>query len=481
MQFPTPSQEEGRELIILANRLPVSRVSRKGERRWERSAGGLVSALSPLLMGRRCTWIGWNGLADSKDTPPDDNDIAYHVVPISAGERKHFYEGFSNRLIWPLYHDALREPEFNAEWWETHCEINQRFAAIAAEHASPGATVWVHDYHLQCVPKMLRELRPDVRIGFFLHIPFPPQELFMQLPWRSQILEGLLGADLIGFQTRGGAENFRVLCKRVLGLEATGGVFALETHDARFGAFPISVDSAHIADVARSPAVQERARRHRKRIGANRKLLLGVDRLDYTKGIDVRLRAFEGLLRSGEINPNEVTFVQVAVPTREKLPDYQELRSEVEQIVGEINGSFGDLEHTPVHYLYRNIPFEELIALYVCADVMLVTPLRDGMNLVAKEYVAARPDASGVLVLSEFTGAAHELREALIVNPHDVPELTRAIASALRMTASEQACRMRALQRQVQSHDVFHWASTFWHALQDTRMDAPSYPGASVA
>ena len=480
MPFSAHTNQDGRELVVVANRLPVSRVSRKGERRWERSAGGLVSALSPLLLGRQCTWIGWNGLAGSDEVPPDDQDISYAAVPITAAERKRFYEGFSNRLIWPLYHDALREPEFVSEWWETYHDVNHRFATIAADIAAPNATVWIHDYHLQCMPRMLRELRPDVRIGFFLHIPFPPQELFMQLPWRTQILEGMLGADLVGFQTRVGAENFRALVRRVLGMEAKDGKIPLPSHDTHFGAFPISVDYAHITALVQSPAVQRQINRLRRRVGTNRKILLGVDRLDYTKGVDVRLRAFEDLLRSGAVKPDECVFVQVAVPTRERLPDYQELRREVERAVGEINGGFGDIGQVPVHYLYRNIPMEELIALYACADVMVVTPLRDGMNLVAKEYVAARSDPSGVLVLSEFTGAAHELREALIVNPHHRQDLSQALGRALSMSPSEQACRMRALQRQVRTHDIYHWASTFWHALHDERIDAPAFPGAGV-
>jgi trehalose 6-phosphate synthase len=325
--------------------------------------------------------------------------------------------------------------------------------------------VWVQDYQLQLVPGMLRERRPDLRIGFFLHIPFPPTELFVQLPWREQVVRGLLGADLVGFHTPGHARNFRQLATRFGGVRA-GKQYEVVVGDrvVKLGAFPISIDSKALDEMSRRPEVEQRAAEIRKELGDPRKLVLGVDRLDYTKGINVRLRAFEELLGDGTVGDDTV-FLQIATPSRERVEHYVRLRAEIEQTVGRINGDHGSVGQQPVHYLHQSMPRDELTAFYLAADVMLVTPLRDGMNLVAKEYVACRHDEGGVLVLSEFTGAARELTQALLVNPHDTDGVKKAVARALEMPPAEARKRMKALRRQVLTHDVDRWARSFLDAL----------------
>ena len=450
---------EAGETVILSNRLPVHRVKKDGAAAWETSPGGLVSALNPILRDGSSMWIGWAGTAASAPKPFTHDGIRNVPIHLTREELASYYDGFSNRTLWPLYHDAIRTPEYRRRWWQPYVDVNRRFAAAAADLVARNGVVWVHDYHLQLVPAMIREARPDVRIGFFLHIPFPPQELFAQLPWRTQLLEGLLGADVVGFQTKLGAQNFRRLCLKFTGADLRGGHLATTSgRRVTARAFPISIDVERLERLAGSAHVDRRTSQLRARLGEGRRIILGVDRMDYTKGIDRRLRAYQELLRAGRRKPADCVLVQVGVPSRERVAEYTALRSCVEQLIGQINGEFGELGRAPVHYLHRSLPLEELVALYRAADVMLVTPLRDGMNLVAKEYVAARPDDTGVLVLSEFTGAARELTSALLVNPHDIDALEDAIDEALAMPLPEQRRRMRAMRRFIRKHDVFAWA-----------------------
>jgi trehalose 6-phosphate synthase len=357
--------------------------------------------------------------------------------------------------------------------WNTYQEVNERFAAATAKIAGDGATVWVQDYQLQLVPRMLREMRPDLRIGFFLHIPFPPVELFMQLPWRTELIRGLLGADLVGFQLRGGAQNFLFLARRLAGMSATKSAVAITKpgqvdvgdRSVRVGAFPISIDSSALDKQARSRPIRQRAAEIRDELGNPATIVLGVDRLDYTKGIDVRLRALGELYTEGRISADDVVMVQLATPSRERVEHYQRMRQNIEQAVSWINGEFGRMGHPAVHYLHQSIPRDELTAIFVAADVMLVTPVRDGMNLVAKEYVACRHDLTGTLVLSEFAGAAAELTSAFLVNPHDLDGIKNAIEAAITVEPGEERRRMRALRRQVMTHDVQRWAKGFLAAL----------------
>jgi trehalose 6-phosphate synthase len=463
------------DFIVVANRLPVDLVvNENGERTWKRSPGGLVTALEPMLRGRDGAWVGWPGVADVDVEPSEQDGILLHPVKLSSAEVEEYYEGFSNATLWPLYHDVVAPPVFHREWWHAYNRVNRRFAEAAASVAAPNATVWVQDYQLQLVPAELRRLRPDLRIGFFLHIPFPPTELFMQLPWRTQIVEGLLGADLIGFHTPGGVRNFRWLAARLAGSRVSGsatgpggrpGEIEYDGRKVKVGAFPISIDSAHLDRLARSPSVRARAAHLREELGSPKRVVLGVDRLDYTKGINVRLHAFHELLLDGRIDASDTVMVQLATPSRERVEHYQRMRDDIELTVGRINGEFSRVGHPAVHYLHQSLPREELVAFFVTADVMLVTPLRDGMNLVAKEYVACKYDLTGALVLSEFAGAAIELSSAYLVNPHDLDGMKNTLYAALTAPEEENRRRMRALRRQVLTHDVDRWARSFLHAL----------------
>lgn len=389
-------------------------------------------------------------------------------VPISASEHEHFYEGFCNATLWPLYHDAIREAEIHRHWWRSYREVNRRFAEAAAEVLRPGDTCWVHDYQLHLVPRMLRELQPEVRIGFFLHIPFPAEELFARIPWRSELIDGTLGADVVGLQTRLGARNFVRCAQRFGHAEAHGQTFEVEGRTSRVGTFPISIDTAEFESAARRDGVIARAEQIREQMDTHsgRMLLLGIDRLDYTKGIDYRLRAVQEVLRRGRFSADEFAVIQVAVPSRENVSDYISMRSRIEELVGNINGEYGEPGRIPIHYLRRNLAFEEMISYYKAADVMMVTPLRDGMNLVAKEYAAVRTDNSGVLILSEFAGAAQELKRAVLVNPFDVDGIASAIEDTLVMSKAESSKRMRNLRTVVRKHDVFAWAKSFLEVLR---------------
>lgn len=471
------------DFVVVANRLPVDReLLPDGSTAWKRSPGGLVTALEPLLRRRRGAWVGWPGVVDEdvdhEDEPIVQEDLELRPVKLSADDVAEYYEGFSNATLWPLYHDVIVKPIYHREWWDRYVVVNRRFAEATSRAAARGATVWVQDYQLQLVPAMLRDMRPDLTIGFFLHIPFPPVELFMQMPWRTEIVEGLLGADLVGFHLPGGAQNFLFLSRRLIGANTSRGAVGvrsrygeveLGSRVVRVGAFPISIDSSSLDQTARHRDIRRRAKEIRAELGNPRKVLLGVDRLDYTKGIDVRLKAFSELLAEGRAKRDDTVLIQLATPSRERVDSYQQLRNDIERQVGHINGEYGEVGHPMVHYLHRPVPRDELIAFFVAADVMLVTPLRDGMNLVAKEYVACRSDLGGALVLSEFTGAAAELRQAYLVNPHDLEGVKDAIEAALNQPVEEGRRRMRSLRRQVLAHDVDRWARSFLDALAEAR------------
>lgn len=467
------------DFVVVANRLPIDMERLPdGTTTWKRSPGGLVTALEPLLRRRRGAWIGWPGIPDSGDEPIEQDDMSLFPVELSADDVAEYYEGFSNATLWPLYHDVIVKPIYHREWWDRYVDVNRRFAEATAKAAAKNATVWVQDYQLQLVPKMLRELRPDLIIGFFLHIPFPPVELFMQMPWRTEIIEGLLGSDLVGFHLPGGAQNFLILARRLVGANTSRATIGVRSRfgeinsgsrTVKVGAFPISIDSTALDQQARTRAVRQRAQQIRSELGNPRKILLGVDRLDYTKGIDVRLKAFSELLEEHRAERDDTVLVQLATPSRERVESYVAMREDIERQVGHVNGEYGEVGHPVVHYLHRPIPRDELVAFFVAADVMLVTPLRDGMNLVAKEYVACRSDLGGALVLSEFTGAAAELRQAYLTNPHHLEGVKDSIEAALNQTPEEGRRRMRALRREVLAHDVDLWAKSFLEALASTR------------
>jgi alpha,alpha-trehalose-phosphate synthase [UDP-forming] len=479
-------------LVIVANRLPVEFDADEG---WRRAPGGLVSAMESVLRDRSATWVGWSGQFHDPDSPrrgrvapKRSGRVRLVEVPLTAAEVAAHYDGFANGALWPNYHMGIVAPAYHRSQFLAHREVNARFAAAVAERAAPGARVWVHDYQLQLVPAMLRQARPDLRIGFFLHIPFPPLEVFSQIPWRAEIAAGLLGADVVGFQTVDGAVNFRRAAQRFAGatvveLDEAATVRAgvgpsRHDHGATLLAapgndrmvlsrsFPIGIRADDYVQMARLPSVRRRARQIRADVGDPELLLLGVDRLDYTKGIDVRIQAITELLLDGDLDPQRTAFIQVAPPTRAKVEEYQKIRAEVELLVSRANGQLGPLGTNPIHYLHQPMPAEELVALYRAADVMLVTPLRDGMNLVAKEYVASRINGTGALVLSEFTGAAEQMPEAWLVNPYDIQGMKRTIRAAVEEPADAAKERMRALRRCVLTQDVAAWAEDFLATLQ---------------
>ncbi|WP_226654043.1 alpha,alpha-trehalose-phosphate synthase (UDP-forming) [Leifsonia sp. LS1] len=487
-QPATASTTDTYELVIVSNRLPVDRViDGDGEASWRPSPGGLVAALEPVMRAQDGVWIGWAGVSGEEIDSFEAGGINILPVPLSEQELQEYYEGFSNDTLWPLYHDVIAQPSYHREWWESYVKVNRRFADAAAGAASSGAVVWVHDYQLQLVPAMLRETRPDLVIGFFNHIPFPPYGIYSQLPWRRQIIDGLLGADVIGFQRVADAGNFSRAVRRLKGYETRGPIIEvpIDSDDPEAGshrhvttnrhgglvrtvlarAFPISIDAEQYQDLARRPDIQARAKEIREELGNPETIMLGVDRLDYTKGIGHRLKAFGELLRDGDLSVEDVTLVQVASPSRERVETYRQLRDEIELTVGRINGDYATLGHNAVAYLHHGYPREEMVALYLAADIMLVTALRDGMNLVAKEYVATRVDDDGVLVLSEFAGASDELRQALLINPHDIEGLKETILQAVAMPKRDRVRRMRALRKKVLTNDVARWSASFLDAL----------------
>ncbi|MBA3294970.1 MAG: trehalose-6-phosphate synthase [Geodermatophilaceae bacterium] len=469
------SERRGSDVVIVANRLPVDQVTRAdGSTSWQRSPGGLVTALEPFIRGRNGAWVGWSGADGEAPEPFEADGIQLVPVPLTADEITRYYEGFSNASLWPLYHDVVERPQYHRSWWDTYVSVNEQFAAKAAEVAGRDGVAWVHDYQLQLVPQLLRALRPDLRIGFFLHIPFPPLELFMQLPGRRRIIEGLLGADLIGFQRPQAASNFLQLARTLCDLKPSQGKVSVDGRTVTARAFPISIDAKSYDELANSPEVCARASEIRKELGSPERIILGVDRLDYTKGIGVRLRAFSELLHDEKLTAPETVLVQVATPSRERVEHYITMREEIERMVGHINGEFGSIGGPAVHYLHQSMPREELAALYRAADVMAVTPYRDGMNLVAKEYVAARGDLGGALVLSEFAGAAAEFRQAYLVNPHDINGVKDALTRALFDPSADRRRRMRTMRKHLFAHDLDHWAQSFFDALEAEDIDARS-------
>lgn len=457
------------DFVVVANRLPVDRDDDGG---WRRSPGGLVTALEPVMRKTEGAWVGWAGKPGLELEPFDFEGT--HLVPItlSADEVQNYYEGFSNDTIWPLYHDVIAAPRYRRVWWDAYVDVNRRFAEASATAAAEGATVWVQDYQLQLVPAMLRRMRPDLTIGYFHHIPFPAYGLFSQLPWRRQVIEGLLGADVVGFQRVADAGNFARAVRRQFHYttKASGITVPLEdgsTRNVLAKAYPISIDAESYIELAQRPDIQARAKEIRESLGNPKTVMLGVDRLDYTKGIYARLRAFAELMGEGHIDVEDAVFIQVAVPSREQVEQYRILRDEIERLIGRINGDHGRIGRPAVHYLHSSYPREEMAAMYRAADVMVVTPYRDGMNLVAKEYVACRYEDDGALVLSEFAGAADELRQAWLVNPYDINGMKSALLEAYQADDKEVTRRMKAMRKQVTQHDVKAWAASFMTELSD--------------
>jgi len=453
----------GSKLVVAANRLPVRWVVD----RWETSPGGLVRALTPILSERDGAWVGWAGGTDNRTGRFSHERIDQIPVPLSRDDIDLYYLGFCNGTLWPLYHDGIVTPVFHRHWWAAYERINQKYADHVSNAVAQDGVVWVQDYQLQLVPTMVRQSRPDTTIGFYLHTPFPPIEIFRRLPQRAEIVKGLLGADVVAFQTRSSASNFARCATQFGGAQREGrGLLGFNGRQVRLQRAPIGIDVSHFASLASSPGVQLAARQLRQDMGDPDQLILGVDRLDYTKGIKLRLKAIETLLSWSKDSDIRYEYVQVAVPSREAVPAYRELREDIEQVVGRINGDYARPGWSPIHYLYRNLSLHELVTYYVAADVMLVTPLRDGMNLVAKEYIASKVARQGTLILSEFAGAAEQLKSATLVNPFDVNEVAAAVQNSTAIDESLTKRRMRALYRTIQREDVYRWATRCLNALE---------------
>ena len=470
-----------KKLHIVSNRLPFSIASEDDKFVLEPSVGGLATGMKSVYKGFEGRWIGWSGVASDSYTPDQLNEIhdmmekeGCEPIPLTADEVHDFYEGFCNRTIWPLFHYFTQYVDYTPEFWDAYVEINQRFADKVLEIAEENDFVWVHDYQLMLVPGMIKEKRPDITIGFFLHIPFPSYEVFRILPWRNQLLKGLLGADLVGFHTYDYERHFLSSVRRLFGYEITFNQIHIGERILLVDAFPMGIDYEKFNTTAQktiSKPLKERSQLHQELekyflVSPDRKLILSIDRLDYSKGIPNRLRAFERFLEKYPEYHMKVTLVMLAVPSRKSVPQYQQLRKEVDELVGRINGLYGSVNYAPVWYFYRSMPFENLVELYSMSDVALITPVRDGMNLVAKEYVASRTNQTGVMVLSEMTGVVKEMGEAIVINPHDENEVAAAIKQALEMPVEEQKSRMSVIQNRLKRYDVFRWADQFLSSLR---------------
>ncbi|MHC4203566.1 MAG: bifunctional alpha,alpha-trehalose-phosphate synthase (UDP-forming)/trehalose-phosphatase [Planctomycetota bacterium] len=462
-------------LLVVANRLPLNTARKAGELHFRPSPGGLAVGLSSLPEYSERLWLGWPGVTNEKLKAEQKEQIIErlaaedcHPVFLSRRQMEGYYQGFCNKTIWPLFHYFPRRTIYEARFWKTYRQVNETFCDEVMKVDKPGDSIWVHDYQLMLLPQLLRQRLPDSEIGFFLHIPWPSFELFRLLPWREQILNGLLGADLIGFHTYDYVRHFLSSVSRITGQEHMLGNVSVADRVVKVDAFPMGIDYEKYSRAIDDPAVEKEANKIRRRIG-DRKIILSIDRLDYSKGIIERLEAFDLFLSENPQYRGTVTLIIVAVPTRTGVEDYKELRSRLEQLVGRINGEYGTMSYIPVWYLYRSLPFTELTALYNVSDVALITPLRDGMNLIAKEFIAAKADKPGVLVISEMTGAARELGEALVVNSCNKAAIVEAIKEALEMPPLEKIERNKVMQERLCRYNISRWSHDFLDALSDTK------------
>lgn len=485
---------EKSHIIIVSNRLPlIVKKTEEGEIEVGKGAGGLVTAMAPVLKNRNGTWIGWPGYVqeqdmDEKSLPAIQSAASgYSVKPVmlNSEELKNYYEGFSNSIIWPLFHAFTDKCIFLSEYWTSYQAVNKKFAAIVHQNANDLDFIWVHDYQLILVGTLLRKMHMRNTIGFFLHIPFPPFDIFSRCPWRFELLSAMLGYDIIGFHTVQNKRNFiRCIKKIIQGVQidkkaeskSSVSELSLGSRKVRIGVFPISIDYNEFFLKAWDSDVHKRSKEMRKNV-PDTKILLGVDRLDYTKGIPEKLKAFQLFLTRFPRFHKKIHFIQLVIPSRREITAYADLKLKIEQLVGEINGQFGTDDWLPVQYMFRHLDRSELISLYRACEIAFITPLKDGMNLVAKEYCACNFDEKGVLILSEFAGAAHQFQQdAILVNPHDIEEMARAIFRAFNMPLEEKKQRMRNLRENVKTKDVFWWLNSFLTAAIEK--DLSNFPQA---
>jgi trehalose 6-phosphate synthase len=461
-----------RRLVVVSNRVPYNPHRTPEGIRYVKGSGGLVTALDPILRLSNGLWIGWDGGAGSTmkgitvSDAEGEGSYQLRFVELTEKEVRHYYSSFSNRTLWPLFHNFVGMIHFSKAHWKTFFKTNAYFGGTILEETSPSDIIWVQDYHLSLVPNFIRYQNPNLKPYFFLHTPFPPYDTFRMLPWCKPILEGILGSEKIGFHLRSYADNFFDCVERISNahVDREWGLIELADRRVKVGAHPISIDYDAFHNLALTKQVIRRAEKHRSRIG-DRVVILGVDRLDYTKGIKERLLAVERFLEKHSKYRNQILFIQVAVPSRTRVDEYRVMKREVDETIGRINGRFTGEGWAPIQYIYRSLSREELVAYYRLADIALITPGRDGMNLIAKEYVASTIDKEGVLILSEFAGAADELTDALLVNPYDIETVSDAIYKAMRMSSREKSARMERMQDLVRERDIYFWVRTFFEEV----------------
>ena len=467
--------------IIVSNRLPLQVSIQNNSFKVVSSVGGLATGMKSIHAEGNGIWIGWSGIPENDLSSELSDEIDSKIrdekcvsVPLTNEDIEEYYEGFSNRALWPLFHYFMEYSNFEQKEWEAYKRVNEKFAEVVIDNLEDGDTVWVHDYQLLLLPQLIKDKKPNTTIGFFLHIPFPSYEIFRTFPWREEILTGMLGADLLGFHTYDYERHFLSSVKRIMRLEVQFNEISYHDRIVKVDSFPMGIDYnkfhnaalEHHSDTFEKSDLRKRLEEH---ISDDKKLILSIDRMDYTKGIPNRIKAFEYFLDNYPEYKEKVRLVMLAVPSRSNVPQYQKLKRETDELVGRINGKFATVSWTPIWYFYRSLPFSDLIDLYVSSDVALISPIRDGMNLVAKEYVATRTKGNGVLILSEMAGASKEMNEALLINPNSYEDFAKSLERALTMPIEEQQTRIKFLQKRLKRYDVEKWADEFLKSLEDTK------------
>ena len=464
------------QLLIVSNRLPVTIQRKKEKLYFKQSMGGLATGLGSFYKSFNSKWVGWCGITSEKIDFEEkkkieaklDKDYSSYSVFLTRRQVELYYSEFCNKTLWPLLHGFTQFATYDRNSWKTYKKVNELFANTVLEIAEPEDFVWIHDYHLMLLPKLLQKEHRNIAVGFFLHTPFPSPDVFRLLPWREEIVDGLLEADLLGFHTYSYVQNFLTTVRRLIGLNHTLGKIIVGDHLEKVDSFPIGIDYKKFANAETKPKVQADIKKLSIRLGKTKKIL-SIDRLDYTKGVLNRLKGFDLFLKSYPKYKGKVTLVLVAVPSRTKVQQYQTLKRKVDQLVGKINGDHGKLGWTPIQYMYHSLPFHSLLALYRISDVSMVTPLSDGMNLIAKEYIATKTSGKGVLILSEMAGAVEELREAIVVNPNNIDEIAESLKKALSMPEEEQIRRNRTMQERLKSYNIKVWADDFIDSLSEMK------------
>ncbi len=465
-----------RKLIIVSNRMPVTVEKKKGEIHFHQSAGGLATGLGSFYRSYNSIWLGWSGISSDRINRKEResittklaNDFGSYPIFLSKKDVELYYRGFCNRTIWPIFHYFPQYAVYDKSLWESYKYVNKLFSNAVMKVAKPNDIIWIHDYHLMLLPMLLRKKLPNASIGFFLHIPFPSFELFRLIPWRKEILNGLFGADLIGFHTYDYVRYFLISAYRLLGYEHTYGQVIVGNRVIKVDAFPMGIDYAKFDKATLNPKVKREVKNIHKNVN-DRKVILSVDRLDYSKGVLQKLDAFSLFLEKNPEYKGKVIFILLVVPSRTKVEHYRLLKRQIDESVGEINGKYGTLDWMPIWYLYRSLPFHRLAALYSVSDIALITSLRDGMNLVSKEFIATKRNRHGVLILSEMAGAVEELGEAIIVNPNNREEIAEALEKAMKMPIEEQISRNKIMQRRLQHYNVVKWANDFIDSLHKVK------------